>query len=286
MATEPIIWLNGAFVTEEEATVSVFDRGFMFAHSAYEVTPVYKGRLIDFDAHMIRLQRTLAGLEIRLDMTPADWLGHHQELIARNDLTEGMIYLQVSAGVAASRDFVASADLTPTLLLVAQHKRLLDTPAFERGISAVFVEDLRWKRSDLKTTQLVSAALAKADAIRRGADDAIWHVDGIVTEAASSNVWIVTKDGELLTRNVSNSILAGITRQTLLDSPAPKTIQVSERTFTLDDVRAAQEIFITSATAGVTPVVRIEGQPVGSGKPGPITQQMQAVRRAALEGSD
>ncbi|MEL7031896.1 MAG: aminotransferase class IV [Pseudomonadota bacterium] len=276
------VYLDGEFLEAHEAKISPFDRGFLFAQAAYEVTAVFNRKLIDFDAHMARLMRTLTGLEIA---PPAEDLrGVHEQLIARNRLQEGLIYLNVSAGTHGMRDFSGPEYLTPSVFAFANSRKLIGEMARD-GISTISMTDTRWQRRDLKTTQLVSQSLAYRAARRADAVTAILHEDGVVTEAASANVWIVTQAGSLVTRDLSHALLPGVTRARLISLFQEKGVTIEERAFTLDEVRAAAEVFTSSAGAIIVPVLSLDGAVISTGQPGPITRQVQAAYYAYI-GAD
>lgn len=254
-----------------EAKVSPFDRGFLFAQAAYEVTAVYNGELIDFEPHMQRLARTLAGIET--EMPDIDLLNVHQEIMARNALKEGLVYLQVTAGDQGPRDYYGPETLIPSVFMFTTHKRLISDVARD-GLTAVTYEDTRWSRRDFKTTQLVTQSLAYRAARRAGATTAILHEHGIVTEAASANLWIVTSDGKLITRGLSNALLPGVTRARVL--AVLNNIGIEERAFSLDELRRAKEAFTSSTGAVIAPLTKLDGEPIGAGIPGPITRKVQA----------
>lgn len=271
-----IVYVNGRFVPEAGAVVSVFDRGFLFADSVYEVTSVIGGQLIDNRAHLGRLRRSLAAIDMA---SPADddaIEAIQQELIARNQLDEGVVYLQVSRG-AEDRDFTWSAELAPTLVLFTQARPVIDSPLARRGLKVVSLPDLRWRRRDIKATGLLPACLAKMAARRAGADDAWLVEDGMVTEGASNNAYIVDRAGRLVTRPLSQDILAGITRRALLELCARHGLALDERPFTIEEAYAAREAFVTSASILVTGVVAIDGRPIGDGRPGPLTQRLREI---------
>jgi len=267
--------LDGTLVPASEARVSVFDRGLLFAHAAYEVTAVMGGRLVDFDGHVRRLERTLAALAIPSAFTPSDWEAMHLDLLRANDLEEGIIYLQVTAGDYAGRDFAGPKELTPNIILFSEARRLIGEGA-EKGVAAISCEDTRWSRRDLKTTQLLSQALAYRAAGEAGVLTAIMHEAGLVTEAASANLWIVTAEGEIVTRDLSASILAGITRGAVRGQALKAGLSVVERAFTLEELAGAREAFTSSAGALILPLVRIDGAEIGDGSPGPVTRRVQA----------
>jgi D-alanine transaminase len=211
-----IVYLNGQYLPEEEASVSIFDRGFVMGDAVYEVTSILDGKILEFEGHIARLNRSLSELEITCDITPEEWLEIHRELIARNDLVEGMIYLQVSRGNAGDRDFhYPPAGTPPTVVLYTQSKPgLADDPKAKKGITVISVPDLRWHRRDIKTVQLLYASMVKMAAEKAGKNDAWFVEDGFVTEGSSNNVYIV-KNGKIITRQLSNDILHGITRASL-----------------------------------------------------------------------
>lgn len=266
------VYLDGAFIRAEAARVSPFDRGFLFAQAAYEVTAVFNGRLIDFEPHLARLGRTLAGIEI---LPPDEDLREvHEALMARNSLAEGLIYLQVTAGNQGLRDFAGPEDLAPTVFLFTDARPLIGSFA-EHGIKVISLEDTRWKRRDMKTTQLLSQALAYRAARRAGATTAIMHEDGLVTEAASANAWIVTPEGTLVTRDLSRALLPGITRGSLLGLLRGAGLAVEERAFTLDEMHEAAEAFTSSTGVVIAPILSLDGAPIGSGQPGQVTRTVQ-----------
>ncbi|HBH43218.1 MAG TPA: D-alanine aminotransferase [Hyphomonas atlantica] len=279
-----IVYLNGAFTRRQDARISPLDRGFLFAHAAYEVTAVYGGRLVDFEGHVSRLRNTLDAIAIPNPHSAADWEDLHVQLLHRNGLQEGLIYLQVTAGAYDGRDFAGPDVFTPTVLLFADHRPLIG-PVAEHGIRAIFLNDIRWRRRDIKTTQLLSQALAYRSAREAGAQTAFMVEDGYVTEAASANSWIVTEDDQIITRNLSSDILPGITRAHVIARLRDRGLTVEERAFTPDEAYAAREIFTTSAGAMIAPVVQLEDRPVGDGKPGPVTRLVQRLYYEAL-GAD
>ncbi|MCJ2095937.1 D-amino-acid transaminase [Methylobacterium sp. J-072] len=268
------VYLNGDWLPETEAKVSIFDRGFLFADAIYEVTAVIGGRLIDYYGHAARLQRSMAELGISCPLEPEALLVIHQEIVRRNDLREGLIYLQISRGVA-DRDFAYPTGVDPTLVLFTQSKPVLENPRVATGITIALLPDQRWARRDIKTVQLLPASMAKIEAVRRGADDAWLVENGFITEGSEATAHIVTRDGTLVTRGLSSALLHGITRASLLDIAHSEGIPVEERAFTPDEAKAAAEAFISSATNFVLPVTRIDDTPVGDGRAGPISRQLR-----------
>ncbi|KJS27692.1 MAG: D-alanine aminotransferase [Hyphomonadaceae bacterium BRH_c29] len=275
------VFLNGAFRPVGEATISPFDRGFLFAHAAYEVTAVYDGKFIDLERHLSRLRRTLDGIAIPNLYSDEAWAEIHTDLIDKNGVEEGLVYLEVTGGAYGLRDFAGPEIFEPTVFLYADARPLIGDVARD-GIKAIFLEDSRWKRRDMKTVQLLSQALAYRAAREAGADTAFMVEDGYVTEAASANAWIVDTAGRLITRELSHSILPGITRAGVMDLLKGSGIELVERAFTPDEVRGAAEAISTSAGAMVAPVVMIDGQPVGDGKPGPVTRRIQRLYYEAM----
>ena len=271
------VFVNGSYVPEDEARISIFDRGSLFGDAVYEVTSVLDGKLVDYAGHMTRLRRSLDALKMPSPATDDELLEIHRELVKRNILTEGLIYLQVSRG-AADRDFLfPGPDVTPTLLLFPQHKSIVKSALAERGQKIILVDDLRWRRCDIKTVQLLYASMVKTEAHEAGADDAWMVLDGQITEGSSNNAYIVTGDGTIVTRELSTDILHGITRKSVLQCAAELQLTVEERPFTAAEARVAKEAFSTSATGFVNPVIEIDGTTIGDGKPGPITRRLRAV---------
>lgn len=278
------VFLNGAFRPVRDATISPFDRGFLFAHAAYEVTAVYDGRFIDLEGHLARLRRTLDGISIPNPHADEQWAGIHADLVDKNGMEEGLVYLEVTGGAYGMRDFAGPETFAPTVFLYADARPLIGEVARD-GIKAIFLEDTRWKRRDMKTVQLLSQALAYRAAREAGADTAFMVEDGRVTEAASANAWIVDAAGRLITRELSHSILPGITRAGVLSLLKGSSTELVERAFTPEEAQNAVEAFTTSAGAMVAPVVAIDGKPVGTGQPGPVTRRIQRLYYQAM-GAD
>ncbi|SES44827.1 D-amino-acid transaminase [Rhizobium sp. NFR03] len=268
------VYLNGAWLDEADAHVSIFDRGFLFADAIYEVTGVVNGKLLEYEGHSARLQRSMAELGLACPLSPEELLGVHREIVKRNGLNEGLIYLQISRG-PADRDFAFPANPVPTLVLFTQSKAVLDNPKAQTGISVALLPDLRWARRDIKTVQLLYPSMAKMEAASQGADDAWLVEDGFVTEASSASAHIITSNGVLVTRPLSQAILHGITRHSTLDIAAAIGIPVEERPFSVEEAKTAAEAFITSATNFVLPVTKIDGLPIGDGIPGPLTLKLR-----------
>jgi D-alanine transaminase len=272
-----IAYVNGRYRPHRDAAVHIEDRGYQFADGVYEVCEVANGRLVDERRHMERLLRSLGELRIRLPMTlPALSVVLH-ETIRRNRVTHGIVYLQITRGVARRDHAFPAADTPPALVVTAKN---LDPSRNERiaaeGMAVVTVPENRWPRVDIKSVSLLPNVLAKQAAREQGAREA-WFVDagGYVTEGSSSNAWIVTKDRKLVTRPADHAILRGISRTVLLDAIRAQGLVLEERSFTVDEAMAAQEAFVTSASQIVLPVVRIDGRPLGAGTPGPIATALR-----------
>jgi len=281
MAPDRTIYLDGAYLPEAEAKVSVMDRGFLFGDGIYEVSAVIGGRLVDNEAHLARLDRSLDAIGIPNPMSHEQWTDAQRKLIALNELDEGLVYLQVTRG-AAERDFLPPPDLRPAVAMFTQRKALRDSAAARTGIRVVTVPDLRWKRRDIKSTALLAQVLAKREARAAGADEAWMVEDGLVTEGASSSAFIVKPGLTLVTRPLSNAILPGVTRAAVLSLLQTEGGRLEERAFSVEEAFAADEAFITSASSLVTPVVAIDGRPVGGGEPGPVAARLRRIYLALV----
>jgi len=272
------VYLNGDYLPENEAKVSIFDRGFLMADGVYEVTSVLEGKLIDFEGHAVRLQRSLDELDMKTPIEMDALLEVHRELVRLNDIEEGLVYLQITRGAPADRDFVYPSEETePTIVLFTQNKPgLANSPAAQKGIKVISIEDQRWGRRDIKTVQLLYPSMGKMMAKAAGCDDAWMVEDGAVTEGTSNNAYIV-KGNTIITRQLSNDILHGITRAAVLRFANEAQMKVEERPFTMEEAQAADEAFITSASTFVMPVVEIDGTALGGGKPGPVAQRLREI---------
>ena len=273
------VYVNGDYLPETEAKISIFDRAFLMADGVYEVTSVLGGKLIDFDGHLARLERSLTELDMPKPDAFDDLLEIHRELVRLNGIDEGLVYLQVTRGAASDRDFVFPdpEEVRPTLVLFTQSKPgLADSPLAKKGIKVISIDDLRWGRRDIKTTQLLYPSMGKMMAKAAGCDDAWMIEDGHVTEGTSNNAYIV-KDGKIITRQLSNDILHGITRAAVLRFAREAQMVVEERLFTIDEAKAAEEAFITSASTFVHPVVEIDGVSLGDGTPGPVAKRLREI---------
>ncbi|MCZ8078418.1 MAG: D-amino-acid transaminase [Fuscovulum sp.] len=270
------VFVNGTYLPEDQATVSVFDRGFLMADGVYEVTSVLDGKLIDFDGHTRRLHRSLDELDMQAPCSDADLLDMHRELIRLNGIDQGMIYLQVTRGNPGDRSFLFPDDsVKPTIVAFTQNiPNLADAPAAKTGFKVISIPDIRWGRRDIKTVQLLYPSMAKMMAKKAGVDDSWMVEDGMVTEGTSNNAYII-KGNRIITRQLTNDILHGITRTAVLRFAAEAQFEVEERPFTVAEAQAADEAFATAATIFVMPVVEIDGHPVGAGKPGPVVARLR-----------
>ncbi len=279
-------YVNGEFVAEENATISVLDRGFLFADAVYEVSTVLRGRLIDNAAHLQRLARSLAELSMAPPCSDDDILAAQLKLIELNNVDEGLLYLQVSRGVA-DRDFAYPANAKSSLVMFTQEKNLLESPMAEKGMHIISIPDLRWKRRDIKTVGLLAPCMGKQAAVDAGVHDAWMLEDGLVTEGTSNNAYIVTNDKKIQTRHLGHEILSGITRKAVLKFAQNAGYTVVEEPFTIESAREASEAFITSASTFVMPVVNIDGVSLGDGKPGPVATELRKIYiQTALEHQD
>jgi D-alanine transaminase len=269
------VYINGEFKKEDEAKVSVFDRGLLFSDSLYEVTTVINGKLIDFNNHMKRLDRSMTELKFKKLLNHEDILAFHRKLIELNNLKEGMIYLQVTRGVADRSFDMPKDEIKPTVLAFTQEKIIIDSESAKNGIKIMTLDDMRWKRCDIKTTQLLYASMAKTEATEKGFDDAWMIRQGYITEGSSSNAWII-KGKIIMTRHSDNLILSGITRDAIFKCAKDLGYEVVTKNISLSDAQSANEAFITSATACVMPVVKINTNQIGDGKPGKFVTALRA----------
>jgi D-alanine transaminase len=279
-----IAYVNGRYVPHRHARVHIEDRGFQFADAVYEVIAIRRGAFIDAERHLARLARSRAALKLAAPMSDAALSLVLRETARRNGVADGIVYLQVSRGTAP-RDFAFPAKARPSLVVTARRQRIADPRLVERGVAVITVPDLRWRRPDIKSVSLLPNAMAKQQAKEAGAYEA-WQIDeaGNVTEGTSSNAWIVTAAGEVVTRRADGVILAGVTRLGVFDILARDGLRLAERPFSVAEAKAAREAMLTSATNGVLPVVRIDGAPVGEGRPGPVALKLAAAYRAFMDG--
>ena len=277
-------YVNGQFVRHGEASVHIEDRGYQLADGIYEVWAVFDGKLADTEGHFARLERSLGELRIRMPMSRKALELVLREALRRNRVREGLLYLQVTRGVARRDHAFPTEPVAPAIVITAKSlDRAATNAKAEAGVGVITVPENRWGRCDIKTVGLLPNVLAKQAARERGAAEA-WFVDelGLVTEGASSNAWILDKDGTLRTRDTQANILRGVTRKTLLEVISREGLKVEERPFTPDEARQAREAFITGAGTLVTPVVSIDGQPVGDGRAGPLAVRL---RRLYIEAA-
>jgi D-alanine transaminase len=279
-----LAYVNGRYVPHAQAAVHIEDRGYQFADGVYEVVPVHRGRLIDEAPHLDRLDRSLKELRIDWPMPRAALQMVARELIRRNGLNNGIVYLQVTRGVAP-RDHKFPATSKPALVLTTKRLKPIPETLLAEGVSVITIPDIRWQRCDIKSISLLPNVLGKQQAVEAGAFEA-WQVDGegYVTEGTSTNAWIVTGEGRLVTRNAEAAILNGITRLSLLSIARDEGVPFEERRFTVAEAKAAREAFLTSSSSFVLPVTRIDGDPVGDGKPGPLTKRLREHYLAYIEG--
>ena len=274
------VYVNGMFVPEEQAKISVFDRGFIFGDGVYEVVPVISGKLVDKQYFLERLDRSLGELSIAWPCTKQEYMEVMEQLVESNQLTEGVVYSQVTRGIA-DRDFPFPENVSPSFVAFTSNMELLDNPLVKSGIHVITTPDLRWKRRDIKSVNLLGQVLAKQDAITRGGHEGWMVEDGIVTEGVSSSAYIV-KNATIITRPLSNAILPGIRRRTLLEIASNVGIDVEERIFTIEEALAADEAFISSATTMTLGVVSIDGHQIGNGTPGPVTIRLRELYKARV----
>jgi D-alanine transaminase len=274
---EQIVYVDGTFVPVADAKVSVFDRGFLFADGIYEVSAVLDGKLIDNDAHLARLERSVGEIALALPETLPRIQEIQKELIARNSLVDGMVYLQVTRGAVVPRDFAFPKDAKPTLVMFTSVKDIVNAASAKTGIAVKTVPDIRWARRDIKSVALLAQVLAKQAAAEAGCAEAWMIEDGQVTEGGSSSAFILTQEDVLVTRENSSAILPGCTRKAVMKLAEERQLRVEERAFSVAEALAAKEAFITSASTFVQGVVTIDGQTVANGKPGPVTNRLREI---------
>lgn len=274
------VWLNGEWLPENEARISVFDRGLLFSQSVYEVTPVIDGRLPTWPRNQARLDNSLRMAAIA-DAT--DWLPVLTELVRRNRVSEGLVYVQITGGSSGDRSFLTPAPLPATRIAYTQAMPLIDDPRAERGLRVVLRPDLRWQMRTAKTTQLLYSVLMKQEARAAGVDDALLMENGLVTEATSMNVHIVDARGVFVSHPVDRGVLPGTTRIPILEIAADMSLAIEERPFTPQELFDAREALVSAAGTLVLPVVEVDGRKIGDGRPGPITQAIRAAHIARLK---
>ncbi|MBS47664.1 MULTISPECIES: D-amino-acid transaminase [Sphingobium] len=271
-----VAYLNGAYLPLDEARISPLDRGFLFADGIYEVAAVIDGKLVDSASHLARLERSTGAIGIDLPLSLEEIEAVQKQLVIRNALTEGLVYLQVTRGADRTRDFIPPAGLKPTLFLFVQAKPFLDVPAAHDGIAVATAPDLRWARRDIKSVGLLAQAMAKQAARDAGAQEAWMVEDGFVTEGASSTAFILTEEG-IVTRSYSQSVLAGCTGAAIATLAQENGLSLIRRSFTVAEAKQAKEAFITSASTLCQSVVRIDGETIGDGRPGPVAMRLRAL---------
>jgi D-alanine transaminase len=274
---DPIAYVNGSFVPLSEAKISVLDRGFLFADGIYEVAAVLDGKLVDSASHLARLERSVGEIGLGLPESIARIEELQKELVARNQLDNGMVYLQVTRGADKGRDFPFPKGVTPTLVMFVIAKDIVNAASAKTGIGVITVPDIRWERRDIKSVALLAQVLAKQAAAAAGAGEAWMIEDGKVTEGGSSSAFILTQDDVIVTRPNSNAILPGCTRKAVVALAEERQLRVEERAFTVEEALKAKEAFITSASSFVQPVVTIDGKPVGDGKVGPMATRLREI---------
>jgi D-alanine transaminase len=274
----PIAYVNGAFVPLSEAKVSILDRGFLFADGIYEVAAVLDGKLIDNASHLARLERSVGEIALPLPESLERIQEIQKELVVRNNLVNGMVYLEVTRGADSGRDFAfPKADVKPTLIMFTSVKDIVNAPSAKTGIGVITVPDIRWARRDIKSVALLAQVLAKQAAAEANAGEAWMIEDGKVTEGGSSSCFILTQDDVIVTRQNGSEILPGCTRKAVVKLAEERQLRIEERAFSVEEALAAKEAFITSASLFVQAVVSIDGKKVGNGKPGPMTDRLREI---------
>ncbi len=271
----PVAYLDGAFMALTEARVPALDRGFLFGDGVYEVIPVYAGTLFRLDEHLLRLAHSLRELRIPVPMTDAEWRARFHELIERNGGGDQSLYLQVTRGADRGRDHLFPRDPRPTVFMMCARLEPVPDEIMEHGASAVTLEDIRWHRRDIKTTALVGNVMLRQQAADAGCAEAILIDHGKVTEGSATTVFIV-RDGELITPPKTHDLLPGITRDLILELAGRHALPFREGDITRAELAGADEIWIASSTREVVAITRLDGQPVGSGRPGPVWAKMRA----------
>src|SRR5690242_19138729 len=274
---DPIAYVNGSFVPLYEAKVSILDRGFLFADGIYEVAAVLDGKLIDNDSHLARLERSVGEISLKLPESRERIIEIQKELIQRNKLENGLVYLEVTRGADTGRDFAFPKGVTPTLIMFTSVKDIVNAESARTGIGVITVPDIRWSRRDIKSVALLAQVLAKQAAAAAGAGEAWMIEDGKVTEGGSSSAFILTQDDVIVTRRNGSEILPGCTRKAVVKLAEERQLRVEERAFSVDEALKAKEAFVTSASSFVQAVVTIDGKRVANGKPGPMTSRLREI---------
>jgi D-alanine transaminase len=274
---DSIAYVNGSFVPLSEAKVSILDRGFLFADGIYEVSAVLDGKLVDNASHLARLERSVGEISLDLPESIVRIIEIQKELIARNKLDAGLVYLEVTRGADKGRDFAFPKGVTPTLIMFTSVKDIVNAESAKTGIGVITVPDIRWSRRDVKSVALLAQVLAKQAAAEAGAGEAWMIEDGKVTEGGSSSAFILTQDDVIVTRQNGSEILPGCTRKAVVKLAEERQLRVEERAFSVDEALKAKEAFITSASSFVQAVVTIDGKRVANGKPGPMTNRLREI---------
>lgn len=274
---DQIAYVNGSFVPLTEAKVSILDRGFLFADGIYEVAAVLDGKLVDNASHLARLARSVGEISLALPESLSRIEEIQHELIARNQLESGLVYMEVTRGADVGRDFAFPKEVKPTFVMFTSVKDIVNAHSARTGIGVITLPDIRWARRDIKSVALLAQVLAKQAAKEAGAGEAWMIEDGKVTEGGSSSAFILTRDDVLVTRQNSSAILPGCTRKAVVALAEERQLRVEERPFTVDEALAAKEAFITSASLFVQAVVSIDGKTVANGKPGPMTERLREI---------
>lgn len=281
-----IAYVNGRYVPQPEASVNIEDRGYQFGDGVYEVVHLYDGRYIDEDRHLDRLERSLREMRLAMPMSRAALKLVLREVARRNRVTEGLLYMQVTRGVARRDHAFPSKPVPPAIVVTIKRIPPYPTDVDKWGAAAITHPDLRWARCDIKTVNLLPNCLARQAAKEQGAAEAVLYDEatGLVTEGAATSFWIVDENGVIRTRHLDNSILPGCTRAALMAELAEAGIAFEERQFSLEEMRRAREAFITSATSFVKPILKIDGRPVGDGKVGPVVRRLFEIFARHVKG--
>ena len=274
---EKIAYVNGSYLPLSEAKVSILDRGFLFADGIYEVAAVLDGKLVDNASHLARLERSVGEIKLPLPETTGRIQEVQKELVKRNELINGMVYLEVTRGADTGRDFAFPKGITPTLVMFTSEKDIVGAPSAKTGINVITVPDLRWTRRDIKSVALLAQVLAKQAAAEAGAAEAWMIEDGKVTEGGSSSCFILTQDDVIVTRQNGSEILPGCTRKAVVKLAEERQLRIEERAFSVEEALGAKEAFVTSASLFVQAVVSIDGKKVADGKPGPMTNRLREI---------
>ena len=274
---DSIAYVNGSFVPLSEAKVSILDRGFLFADGIYEVSAVLDGKLVDNDSHLARLKRSVGEIALPLPESLERIIEIQKELIGRNKLENGLVYIEVTRGADKGRDFAFPKGVKPTMIMFTSVKDIVNAESARKGIAVITLPDIRWTRRDIKSVALLAQVLAKQAAAEAGAGEAWMIEDGKVTEGGSSSAFILTQDDVIVTRQNGSEILPGCTRKAVVKLAEERQLRVEERAFSVEEALKAKEAFITSASTFVQPVVSIDGKTVANGKPGPMATRLREI---------